>query len=132
MRCPDHQYASTEQNHCLLKAASFPDYDDSLGMVLACMALRLSVRTAVVLGVLVKHQETPIAKANNRALSYTLLISLTCCFLCSLLFIEHPNIATCILQQTTFGAGLPWLFLLFWPRLLLWFWPSWSLLQGEG
>ena len=58
----------------------------------------------VVLGVFVKHRETPIVKANNRALSYVLLVSLTFCFLCPLLFIGRPNTATCIFQQVTFGV----------------------------
>ena len=47
---------------------------------------------------------TPIVKANNRTLTYILLISLIFCFLCPLLFIGHPNAATCILQQITFGV----------------------------
>ncbi|XP_005413253.2 PREDICTED: vomeronasal type-2 receptor 116-like [Chinchilla lanigera] len=102
--CPDHQYANTQRNHCLQKAVTFLAYEDPLGKTLAGTALSLTVLTAAVLGLFVKHRHTPIVKANNRALSYTLLISLTCCFLCSLLFIGRPSTATCILQQTTFAV----------------------------
>ncbi|XP_048191040.1 vomeronasal type-2 receptor 116-like [Perognathus longimembris pacificus] len=104
VKCPDHQYANTQRIRCCLKAASFLAYGEPLGMALACMALGLSTLTAAVLGVFVKHHNTPIVKANNQALSYILLLSLIFCFLCSLLFIGHPNTVTCILQQTTFGV----------------------------
>ncbi|XP_042554657.1 vomeronasal type-2 receptor 116-like [Dipodomys spectabilis] len=104
VRCPDHQYANTEKNLCLLKSERFLDSKDPLGMTLVCLALCLSALTTAVIGIFAKHNNTPIVKANNRALSYILLISLNCCFLCSLLFIGHPNTATCVLQQTTFGV----------------------------
>ncbi|XP_014447655.1 vomeronasal type-2 receptor 116-like [Tupaia chinensis] len=101
--CLPEQYPNSEKTHCLPKPVTFLGFEDSLGMALACIALCFSVVTAVVLGLFVKHRDTPIIKANNRALSFTLLISLLLCFLCSLLFIGHPNTATCILRQVTFG-----------------------------
>ncbi|KAM4889349.1 vomeronasal type-2 receptor 116-like [Thomomys bottae] len=104
VQCADHQYANTQRDECLLRAASFLAFGDPLGMALACMALCFSMLTAAVLGLFVKHQDTAIVKANNRALSYILLISLIFCFLCALLFIGRPNTVTCILQQITFGV----------------------------
>ncbi|XP_048191038.1 vomeronasal type-2 receptor 116-like, partial [Perognathus longimembris pacificus] len=104
VKCPYHQYANTKRDQCLQRSESFLAYEEPLGMALACMALSLSSLTAAVLGVFVKHHNTPIVKANNQALSYILLLSLIFCFLCSLPFIGCPNTVTCILQQTTFGV----------------------------
>ncbi|XP_051017751.1 vomeronasal type-2 receptor 116-like [Acomys russatus] len=104
VQCLDHQYANTEQNHCLQKSMTFLDYDDPMGIGLSCMALCLSALSTLVLGIFLKRQDTPIVKANNHTLSYILLVTLNFCFLCSFLFIGHPNTATCILQQTTFGV----------------------------
>lgn len=103
MRCPDDSYANLEQSKCLQRAVTFLAYEDPLGMALGCMALFFSAITILVLVTFVKYRDTPIVKANNCILSYILLISLVFCFLCSLLFIGHPNQATCILQQTTFA-----------------------------
>uniref|UniRef100_A0A8C6A126 Vomeronasal type-2 receptor 116-like n=1 Tax=Marmota marmota marmota TaxID=9994 RepID=A0A8C6A126_MARMA len=103
VQCPAHEHPNSERTHCIPKVVTFLAYEDPLGMTLACTALCFSAFTAAVLGVFVKHRDTPIVKANNRALSYILLISLTFCFLCSLPFIGRPSTATCILQETTFG-----------------------------
>ncbi|XP_069851119.1 vomeronasal type-2 receptor 116-like [Dipodomys merriami] len=104
VRCAEHQYASPDSIRCLLKAESFLAYEEPLGAALACSALCGSALTAAVLGVFVKHQDTPIVRANNRALSYLLLVSLTCCFLCSLLFLGRPHTASCLLQHSTFAV----------------------------
>ncbi|XP_027263735.1 vomeronasal type-2 receptor 116 [Cricetulus griseus] len=101
--CPDDQYANTKQTHCLKKVVTFLAYEDPLGMSLAALGLFFSFLTAVVLVVFLKHQGTPIVKANNQVLSYVLLLSLILCFLCSLLYIGQPHTTTCILQQTTFA-----------------------------
>ncbi|KAM5237992.1 vomeronasal type-2 receptor 116-like [Ctenodactylus gundi] len=104
VKCPDHQYANTQHSRCLDKSVTFLAYEDPLGKALAATALCLTFLTAGVLGLFVKHRDTPVVKANNRGLSYTLLVSLAFCFLCSLLFIGRPNTATCVLRQTTFGV----------------------------
>uniref|UniRef100_A0A4X2KV22 G-protein coupled receptors family 3 profile domain-containing protein n=1 Tax=Vombatus ursinus TaxID=29139 RepID=A0A4X2KV22_VOMUR len=102
--CPEYQYPSKERDRCLPMTVTFLAYDEPLGMTLACAALCFSLLTALILGVFVKHRDTPIVKANKRSLSYTLLGSLSLCFLCSLLFIGRPNTATCVLRQTTFAV----------------------------
>uniref|UniRef100_A0A3B2WCT5 Vomeronasal 2, receptor 65 n=1 Tax=Mus musculus TaxID=10090 RepID=A0A3B2WCT5_MOUSE len=104
VKCPNDQYANIKQTHCLKKVVTFLAYEDPLGMTLTCLALLFSALTTVILSILLKHQDNPIVKANNRLLSYILLISLIFCFLCSLLYIGHPHMATCILQQTTFAV----------------------------
>ncbi|XP_021023336.1 vomeronasal type-2 receptor 116-like [Mus caroli] len=104
VKCPNDQYANIKQTHCLKKVVTFLAYEDPLGMTLTCLALLFSALTTVILSILLKHRDNPIVKANNRLLSYILLISLIFCFLCSLLYIGHPHMATCILQQTTFAV----------------------------
>ncbi|XP_028644529.1 vomeronasal type-2 receptor 116-like [Grammomys surdaster] len=101
--CPEDQYTNTEQSKCIQKSVIILTYEDPLGMALALTAFCFSSFTAVVLWVFVKHHDTPIVKASNRVLTYLLLISLLFCFLCSVLFIGHPNRVTCNLHQITFG-----------------------------
>ncbi|NP_001098036.1 vomeronasal 2, receptor 104 precursor [Mus musculus] len=105
VKCPESHYANTEKSNCFPKSVSFLAYEDPLGMALASIALCLSALTVFVIGIFVKNRDTPIVKANNRTLSYILLITLTFCFLCSLNFIGQPNTAACILQQTTFAVA---------------------------
>ena len=103
VHCPETHYANAEKRHCLEKTVTFLAYDDPLGKGLTFMSLGFSTLTALVIGVFVNHRDTPIVKANNRSLSYILLITLTLCFLCPLLFLGLPHTVTCILQQNMFG-----------------------------
>ncbi|XP_061447688.1 vomeronasal type-2 receptor 26-like [Rhineura floridana] len=102
-KCPEDQFPNKDQAQCISKFLNFLSFSDPLGITLAFLALSFSLITALVLGVFTKHRDTPIVKANNRDLTYYLLISLFLCFLCPLLFIGWPNIATCFTQQVAFG-----------------------------
>ncbi|XP_051846898.1 vomeronasal type-2 receptor 26-like [Antechinus flavipes] len=102
-KCPEDQYPNREKDQCLPKVVTFLGVQEPLGWTLTCMTLSFSLLTVLILIIFVKHQDTPIVKANNRVLSYILLISLIFCFLCPLFFIGRPTTATCLLQQTTFG-----------------------------
>ncbi|XP_070795466.1 vomeronasal type-2 receptor 26-like [Pituophis catenifer annectens] len=102
--CPEDQYPNKDKDHCIDKKLHFLSYQDPLGYSLTSLTLFLFVTTALVLVVFLKHHDTPIVKANNRDLTYILLVSLLLCFLCSFLFIGQPGKLTCLFRQSAFAV----------------------------
>nr|XP_056720301.1 vomeronasal type-2 receptor 26-like [Euleptes europaea] len=102
-QCSVGHFPNNNQNYCIPKVVTFLSYQEPLGAAFLLLALTLSLITVLVLGIFIKHHNTPIVKANNRHLTYTLLNSLLLCFLCVLLFIGKPEKVMCLLRQTAFG-----------------------------
>ncbi|XP_063158766.1 vomeronasal type-2 receptor 26-like [Candoia aspera] len=101
--CPEGQYPNNNNDFCLPKHIVFLSYEDPLGTSLATTAIVFACIATVVLGIFIKYQDTPIVKANNRNITYLLLVSLVLSFLCSLLFIGQPEKVTCLFRQPAFG-----------------------------
>ncbi|XP_069465247.1 vomeronasal type-2 receptor 26-like [Ambystoma mexicanum] len=101
--CPDELWSNEERNMCIPTPTEFLSYREPLGTVLVAFTSSFCFLLMLVSVIFVKNRNTPIVKANNRQLSYLMLIALLLSFLCSLLFIGRPNGLNCLLRQVTFG-----------------------------
>ncbi|XP_069468341.1 vomeronasal type-2 receptor 26-like [Ambystoma mexicanum] len=101
--CPEDQWPNEGRSQCDITTPQFLSLEEPIGAALSCFAIILFLITLFILCVFRRYQNTPIVKANNRGLSYLLLIALMLCFLSSFTFIGHPLRVTCMLRQNAFG-----------------------------
>ncbi|XP_078515252.1 vomeronasal type-2 receptor 26-like [Lissotriton helveticus] len=104
LKCPDNEWPNERHDQCIQKEVEFLSYGEPLGLTLTFSSAFMTILTTSVLCVFIRYRDTPIVKANNRDLSYFLLISLMLCFLCSFIFIGRPKKLTCMLRQIAFGT----------------------------
>uniref|UniRef100_A0A8C5MUL3 G-protein coupled receptors family 3 profile domain-containing protein n=1 Tax=Leptobrachium leishanense TaxID=445787 RepID=A0A8C5MUL3_9ANUR len=103
VKCPWDMWPNPEKSSCLPKPIEFLSYEEPLGTTLACTSTISSLVPVIILKLFLQFKTTPIVKANNYSLSCLLLLSLSFCFLCSLMFIGFPKPENCLLRQAAFG-----------------------------
>ncbi|XP_075049880.1 vomeronasal type-2 receptor 26-like [Mixophyes fleayi] len=103
-KCPDEEWPDERRMKCIPRTYDFLSYDkDVIVLISSVIALSCSIITLFILGIFIYYWNTPIVKANNRAISFILLVSILLSFLCVFLFLGRPVDITCMLRQISFG-----------------------------
>ncbi|KAM8977744.1 vomeronasal type-2 receptor 26-like [Pelodytes ibericus] len=102
--CPDNEWPDEGKVKCIPKKYDFLSYEeDIMAAVFTFISMLFLFILILILGVFIIFRDTPIIRANNRNLSFLLLVSIMLTFLCVFLFIGPPVDITCMLRHTAFG-----------------------------
>ncbi|XP_040191738.1 vomeronasal type-2 receptor 26-like [Rana temporaria] len=104
INCPEEEWPNEKKDRCIPKLPEFLSYTDGISKVFLTVSILLCIVTVLIKGIFISYMNTPIVKANNRYLSFVLLVSILLSFLCVFLFLGQPLDITCILRVTTFGV----------------------------
>ncbi|XP_055003861.1 extracellular calcium-sensing receptor-like [Boleophthalmus pectinirostris] len=104
-RCPPEFWSNPARTSCIPRQLDFLSFNETLGITLTTVAVSGAVVTTAVFVVFLYYRQTPMVRANNKEMSFLLLVSLKLCFLCSLVFIGRPSVWSCRFQQAAFGIS---------------------------
>ncbi|XP_012811561.1 vomeronasal type-2 receptor 26 [Xenopus tropicalis] len=103
-RCPDMEWPNEKRNQCVARTEEFLSYnDDVISICLLSLSVVLYLCTVLITTCFIIYRDTPIVRANNRSLSFLLLVSIKLSFLSVFLFLGRPVDITCMLRIITFG-----------------------------
>uniref|UniRef100_A0A1B8Y3J3 G-protein coupled receptors family 3 profile domain-containing protein n=1 Tax=Xenopus tropicalis TaxID=8364 RepID=A0A1B8Y3J3_XENTR len=104
IRCSDMEWPNEMKNQCIGRKEEFLSYTkDLISVFISLVSAFFILTTQLILGVFIKYRDTPIVRANNRSLSFLLLVSIKLSFLSVFLFLGRPVDITCMLRIITFG-----------------------------
>ncbi|XP_069832167.1 vomeronasal type-2 receptor 26-like [Dendropsophus ebraccatus] len=104
--CPMDQWPNREKTRCLPKLQEFLSYkEDKMASFFCFLVILCCAITGFTLKKFILYWDTPLVKANNRTLSFIILVSLLLSFLCVFFFLGRPLDITCMLRQTLFGIS---------------------------
>uniref|UniRef100_A0A3B1KGA9 Olfactory receptor C family, v3 n=1 Tax=Astyanax mexicanus TaxID=7994 RepID=A0A3B1KGA9_ASTMX len=102
MACPEDYWSNADGTTCIPKVVEYLSHD-AMGVTLTVISVVGALFTLAVFAVFLYHRNTPIVRINNSELSFFILLSLTLCFLCALIFIGEPTSWSCMLRHTAFS-----------------------------
>ncbi|KAM8960942.1 vomeronasal type-2 receptor 26-like [Pelodytes ibericus] len=103
--CPTTEWPNERKDQCIPRLEEFLSYNnDAVAVVFSFVSLLCCLLTLVILIIFLVFRNTPIVKANNKNLSFILLVSIMLSFLCVFLFLGRPVDITCMLRQMIFSA----------------------------
>ncbi|OCT96472.1 hypothetical protein XELAEV_18008679mg [Xenopus laevis] len=104
IKCPDTEWPNEKKNQCIGRKEDFLSFTkDLISIVISVVSVNFFLITQLISGVFFKYRDTPIVRANNRSLSFLLLVSIKLSFLSVFLFLGRPVDITCMLRNITFG-----------------------------
>uniref|UniRef100_A0A3P8TQM8 Vomeronasal 2, receptor 1 n=1 Tax=Amphiprion percula TaxID=161767 RepID=A0A3P8TQM8_AMPPE len=103
--CSGDYWSNEAHDTCVPKIIEFLAFGEPLGITLIVISAFGALVTIAVGVVFVVHIGTPLVKANDALLSFSLLFSLVVTFLCSIVFIGEPQRWSCMTSQVALALG---------------------------
>ncbi|KAM5279247.1 LOW QUALITY PROTEIN: vomeronasal type-2 receptor 1-like [Hipposideros larvatus] len=99
-QCGEDYWSNAQKSECLLKEAELLAYDEALGFTLVILSVFGALVVLAVAVVYVIYRHTPLVNANDRELSFLIIMLLS-----SMLFIGKPYNWSCVARQVTLALG---------------------------
>ncbi|RVE64562.1 hypothetical protein OJAV_G00127160 [Oryzias javanicus] len=103
--CSGDFWSNDAHDACVPKIIEFLAFGEPLGITLIVISAFGALLTIAVGVVLILNIDTPLVKANDALLSFSLLLSLMVTFLCSIVFLGEPQHWSCMTSQVALALG---------------------------
>ncbi|XP_070826784.1 vomeronasal type-2 receptor 1 [Chaetodon trifascialis] len=103
--CGEDDWSNDAHDACVAKIIEFLAFGEPLGITLIVISAFGGLVTIAVGVVFIVNLGTPLVKANDALLSFSLLFSLVVTFLCSIIFLGEPQNWSCMTSQVALALG---------------------------
>ncbi|XP_068127317.1 vomeronasal type-2 receptor 26-like [Hyperolius riggenbachi] len=104
-KCPDNEWPNEAKNRCVPRRQEFLTFQDYVAILFIVSSILFSMISVLITGLFVFFRDTPIVTANNRNLSFVILLCLLLNISSIFLFLGCPADITCLLRQVFFGIS---------------------------